>query len=468
MVEDTQVALYGYEGDPEKIDKGEKAFHQTMYAIQQHVDPAYSFILYQFNRVGIQDPERDAVCYIDTDGTPTIGINYEKFADYSPVTRIGIIEHVVGHFMSGHVGNRLGLELQQYCEMKYGIVGGRMVYHTAIEAVADSFVTYPKALKEDDRPYYDVRKLGLDRWDHTLQVFKKMEELIDEELKDNPQQDPMQAIIDALSGAFGTPVQGTGGSNTSDIVGGANTKDVVMHASKKDAMMGEDNVRKIVKRAIESTEGIKERGWMEGDASQFIEADDVEPVVPWFDRLNHSVSAAVADERRISKSRMNRRNPEYGFGRVHENTTSIALLIDTSGSMSDEELSKVNSQADYMAQQCEELHVVHADAGVGKSEVYRRGMELNEFFGRGGTTFDPALNYVRDELSEELGGMPDAVVYYTDGYGNKLDDTDPIISDWETNLVWVLTPSGMDEDTFRERITKLGTVIKMENEDGDE
>ena len=466
MTEDKQVNLFGYEADPEKIDKGEKAFHETMYAIQNHVDPAYSFILYQFNRVGIQDPDKDAVCFIDTDGTPTIGVNYEKFADYSAITRIGVIEHVVGHFMSGHVGNTLGMELQEYCEAKFGPFGGKTVYHTAIEAVADSFVTYPNILKEDNRPYYDVKKIGLDRWSHTVSVVKKIEELIEHEQQQNPDQSQQESIEAAIGDAFGQQPEPSDGDDLSkEHTGGAPVKDLVIHASKKDSMMGEEKVRKIVKNAIESTEGQKERGWMGGDAAAFIEADDVEPVVPWFDRLNHSVSAAVSDERKISKNRMNRRNPDYGFGRVHENTTNIALLIDTSGSMSDDELSKVNSQADYMAQQCDELHVVHCDSNMAKSETYRRGMELNEFFGRGGTTFDPALEYVRDELVDQLGGMPDAVVYYTDGYGNRQNDDDPIIADWETHLVWILTPSGMDEDQFVKQITSQGTVIKMENDE---
>jgi len=365
--------------------------------------------------------------------------------------------------MSGHVGDRLGEELLEYCQTKFGPFSGKTVYHTAIEAVADSFVTYPNVLKDDGRPYYDVKKLGLDRWSHTLQVLKKMEELIDEEAAEE-NKEMEQAVADAIEKMFGQQPQS--GSDISDeYTGNAQVKDLVVHASKKDSMMGEEKIRKIVKNAIESTESNKERGWMNGDASQFIEADDVEPVVPWFDRLNHSVSAAVSDERKISKNRMNRRNPDYGFGRVHENTTNIALLVDTSGSMGDDELSKVNAQADYMAQQCDELHVIHCDAGIAKSETYRRGMELNEFFGRGGTTFDPALEYVRDELAEQIGGLPDAVVYYTDGYGGKLDDEDPIVADWETHLVWVLTPHGMDEDQFVKSITTQGTVIKMETDE---
>jgi predicted metal-dependent peptidase len=242
--------------------------------------------------------------------------------------------------------------------------------------------------------------------------------------------------------------------------GGADVKDLTIEPSKASALQGENNIRNTIKQALEACESAKSRGYMAGDMSQFIEADNVQPVVPWFQQVNQCVTRALSDERCITKKRLNRRDPDFGFGRLYQNTTTIVLVVDTSLSMYTDkaDLSSVNSQADYLAQQADELWIVHNDADVAKAELYRRGMVLEEFFGCGGTDFEPALKYIRDEL-----GIPDAIVFITDGYGGKLNDDDPVIGDWETELIWVLTPTGYTEDRFRESITNLGQVIKVES-----
>ena len=164
-------------------------------------------------------------------------------------------------------------------------------------------------------------------------------------------------------------------------------------------------------------------------------------------------------ERRITKTRMNRRNPDFGFGRVHENVTVVTFVIDTSGSMGKTELAHVDAELAAIVQNTENpVHVIHCDTGVAKCEEYSRGTKMEEFWGRGGTSFEPALEYIRDEMEE----IPDLIVYFTDGYGGRLDDDNPIIHPSMSDVLWILTPNGMDEDRFRERITKQGDVIKVE------
>lgn len=454
MTEDKQMSLFGYEGDPGKIDKGEKDFHNILYTIHNEIDPAMAFITYRFNRVGIEHETVNSVCFADTDGVPTLGINYEKFGSYDPIVQLGVIEHNIGHFMSGHVGNRLGLDMRQYCEATYGVQDGRKLYYAVIEAAADSFVSYPDQLREAKLPYYDVRKIGLERWAHTLQILKRIEELMDE--SDQGPGDALNDIISSMCGGVAMP--GTDGevSQTDIETGGAPSKDFVINTSRSENTIAENNMRRMMKEAIERSPD-KIRGYMAGDAGEMIASEDVQPVVPWFQQLNHSVSSAISEQRRTTRKRLNRRDPNFGFGRVNENITQVVFVIDTSGSMGSENLKAVNSQLSYIAQNSEEVHVIHCDAGVAKYEIYRRGMDMTEFFGRGGTSFEPALTYIRDNLE-----MPDAIVYFTDGYGGELDDDNPIIAPWETRLVWVLTPDGMDEAHFIKHITSLGEVIKVD------
>ena len=458
MTEDTQVSLFGYEGNPEIIDKGEKDFHKILYTLHNDVDPALTFITYRFNRVGIQHETIDSVCFADSDGIPTLGINYEKFGKHTPLAQMGIVEHNIGHFMSGHVGNRLGLDMRAYCEDTYGKVMGRRLYYAVIEAAADSYVSYPEQLVNEGIPYYDVKKIGLARWAHTLEILKRIEELMDDYRGGDPEVDLEEALNHVINSLLGDSGQVDGNANDPAAAenGGTPAKDFVLNNSRTDNSIVENKLRQMIKEAIERSPD-KARGFMSGDAAQFVAAEDVQPVVPWFQQLNHSVSSALSEERRTTRKRLNRRDPTFGFGRVNENITRVVFVVDTSGSMGAEDLRAVNSQLEYIVQNAEEVRVIHCDAGVAKEEMYRRGMSLQEFFGRGGTSFDPALEYIRDNME-----MPDAIVYFTDGYGGKLDDENPIIGDWETRLVWVLTPNGLSEERFTESITRQGEVIKVE------
>jgi predicted metal-dependent peptidase len=192
---------------------------------------------------------------------------------------------------------------------------------------------------------------------------------------------------------------------------------------------------------------------------QFIEAADSQPVVPWFQRINQVVSSGISMERRVTKRRLNRRNPDFGFGRVNLNTTRVCFIIDTSGSMADAELAHIDAELRCLSQLTEEpLTIVHCDANVAKSETYRYGTRLQEFFGRGGTSFEPALQFVK-----EMDEPPDLVCYFTDGYGGRLNDDEPILHPALFDVLWILTPGGMDEEKFKERITSLGEVIKIED-----
>jgi predicted metal-dependent peptidase len=255
--------------------------------------------------------------------------------------------------------------------------------------------------------------------------------------------------------------EGQGGSEDGglgDMTGGVDVKDLLFVSNKKDAMLSEEKTREIVSQALKQSSE-KSRGYMHGDASQFIEAAHEQPVVPWYQRLNHIITSGISMDRRITKRRANRRNPDFGFGRVNENITTICFVIDTSGSMSGDDLSHVDAELAAIVQNTElPVNVIHCDAGVAKCEEYRRGMKMEQFWGRGGTSFEPALEYIRDELPE----TPDLLVYFTDGYGGRLNDDEPIIHPSQAELLWILTPRGMSEEHFRSSITEQGGVIKVE------
>jgi len=113
---------------------------------------------------------------------------------------------------------------------------------------------------------------------------------------------------------------------------------------------------------------------------------------------------------------------------VREGLT-IALALDTSGSMSRKELKKGASQAKAITDQIpgSTLHVIEHDAEVQKTYTLglngeRRQPDL-EMMGRGGTDHRPVFTHIEEEnLDTEI----DALITFTDG-GTRFPDKKTVI-----------------------------------------
>ena len=124
------------------------------------------------------------------------------------------------------------------------------------------------------------------------------------------------------------------------------------------------------------------------------------------------------------------------------------------------------------------ITVIHCDADVAKVEPYTPFSALEQFHGRGGTDFSPALLHVRDMYPP-----PSLFVAYTDGFGGINDYVKAVSNsrggDWYeefaarmptttpdgVEMVWMIPEGCMDPDEFRERICPWGQVIVVPTDD---
>jgi predicted metal-dependent peptidase len=125
-------------------------------------------------------------------------------------------------------------------------------------------------------------------------------------------------------------------------------------------------------------------------------------------------------------ARASRRVPGMAPGWKREPATEIALVVDTSGSMTDSVLAPIMATVrTFLAAQGVTAHVLSADAAVGL--VVEPGQVLPDSLpGGGGTDFRPAL-----AKCETLDGVA-AVLYFTDGCGE-------FPSGCSKPVLWVLT-----------------------------
>ncbi len=110
----------------------------------------------------------------------------------------------------------------------------------------------------------------------------------------------------------------------------------------------------------------------------------------------------------------------------------MAVVVDTSGSISDHDLSEFFAEIHGMWRQGAEVQVIECDAAVQHVFDYR-GRLPTKVGGRGGTNFDPAFQYLHDNRRK---GSWDGCVYLTDGVAPEPKVRPPC------KLLWVIVGSG--------------------------
>ncbi|KXX70467.1 VWA-like domain-containing protein [Flammeovirga sp. SJP92] len=173
-----------------------------------------------------------------------------------------------------------------------------------------------------------------------------------------------------------------------------------------------------------------------------------EPSVDWRRVLRLFTSSS---SKTFLKNTLKRPSKRYGTtpGIKIKRKNKLLVAIDTSGSVSNEELMIFFGEIYHIWKQGAEIHIVECDVIIHKKYRYN-GTPPNVIHGRGGTSFEAPIEYANTELH------PDCIVYFTDGYAPP-----PSVHS-RYPLLWMITQSGIDEDstTWNEL---SGRKVRMKN-----
>ena len=186
----------------------------------------------------------------------------------------------------------------------------------------------------------------------------------------------------------------------------------------------------------------KSRGKTPGCADELLDAYK-KPVVDWRDVLRHMMQSLTVVDYTYQRSmpKMHHLLEQYGafIPDYHrENMGELVVAIDTSGSVSGEEVAQFMGEIQSICDevQPDKVHVVQCDSKVQHVDTFDAGQpfEVNRIHGRGGTAFHPVFDWVDEE-----GIDPVALVYLTDGYAPAPDVPDyPVVwgvtSDYQQHL----------------------------------
>jgi len=206
-------------------------------------------------------------------------------------------------------------------------------------------------------------------------------------------------------------------------------------------------VQDIIKESVKGFN--KERGTIPGHIASLIEAALQPPKVPYYQIIRKLVKASRLSKFKRSPTKINRKRT-YTFilgekslpqispfpGRTRDFTFNIVVMVDTSGSMSDEEILEGLSGVKNIIENDRYCYttVLEVDTVVEKEyDVKRlRDLEFN-IKGRGGTTLFPGL-----ERAKELN--PDVVLAFTDGGCENINAIPRKLL--PKKIIWVVTGGG--------------------------
>jgi len=185
----------------------------------------------------------------------------------------------------------------------------------------------------------------------------------------------------------------------------------------------------IIKAQLQSRMAEKDHTEIPGEIARAID-ELINPKLPWNQILIRFLSAMVKDDYTWTKP--NRRFfPNHYLPSQHSPTLGeIVVAIDTSGSVSVEELQEMLSEIECIRDtfKPEKLTIIDCDYKI--HNVFKVDKQDNildlEFTGNGGTDFQPVINYCNKR-------QPEVLIYFTDLYADNVDD----VGDYP--ILWICT-----------------------------
>ena len=373
-------------------------------------EPYYGFFLIMLNKVWRKD--------LPTAGVSKNGINFqlaineEFWTGLSEMHQMGLLKHELLHIAFGHLtsfksfkNHRLAniamdMEINQYIDKDWLPKGGIDI---------DDYEDLDLERKAGCRYYYD-----------------KLNQFQEEKDKNGScGNEDMDKLLDQAANGEG-PDHSTWGE-FEDL-------------SEAEQKLIEKQLQKVLADAKEQT--VKKRGNVQGEIEGVIIVEEIVP--PKFDwrgyiRRFTGVSTKVFTKKiRRKENRRYEENP----GLKIKMRQHMLLAIDTSGSVSNTELQEFMGEIHHIYKAGVDVTIMQCDTSIRSIEAYKGKNEIN-VVGRGGTEFDPVLDYYNANQKKYT-----SLVYFTDGecYTSVVP---------KGNVLWVLSERSNMNDSLPGRVIKL-------------
>lgn len=194
----------------------------------------------------------------------------------------------------------------------------------------------------------------------------------------------------------------------------------------------QNNINSILKNTAEQVE--KMHGTIPGEFTELIEKLRMKKpeVFNWKAYFRRLLGSIYDVNIRSTRRKQSKRFPEAA-GIQHKKKVSILVAVDTSGSVSQKELQEFFSEIDYVYKAGARVTIIECDTSINSVTEYD-GKNMPEIKGRGGTDFNPPVDYYYDHRKEYA-----SLIYFTDGEA-------PLPAKKPSGMIWVISSMGYEQD----------------------
>lgn len=294
-------------------------------------------------------------------------INTEFWNSLSSDHKKGLLWHELLHIVFDHLNLRDGF-------------GDKRLFNIAADCELNQYIT-PSYLPDGAILPSSFPNLKLDRKAGTNYYYKI--------LQDNPNDPDVQQLMDGAGD---------------------------MHASWEEFDNLSESEKKLLKAQAEyqlkeaAEECLKSQGHLPGEIAQIYKR--ITEVTPskfnWRAYLRRFTGNSYVVETKLSRKKLNKRYPNAP-GMKFKPKKHILVAIDTSGSVSNDELVEFFNEIRHIHKTGTEITVLQCDTQINSIEKYNPKKDV-KVQGRGGTEFDPVLDYYNKNSK-----VFTCLVYLTDG-----------------------------------------------------
>ena len=374
-------------------------------------EPYYGFFLIMLNKVWRKD--------LPTAGVSKHNINYqlaineEFWTGLSDDHKMGLLKHELLHIAFGHL-------------VSFGSFSNKKLANVAMDMEINQYIE-ASWLPEGGINIDDYADLNLDKKAGCRYYYDQLLRLQDEkEKKGSTGNQGMDQLLDDIANG--------------DIPDHS-TWEEFNDLSEAEKKLIEKQVQKILSDAKEQT--IKKRGNVPGEIEGLIVVEEfTKPKFDWKGYLRRFTGTSTKIFTKKIRRKENRRYEENPGLKI-KMKQHMLLAIDTSGSVSNDELAEFMNEIHHIHKAGVDITIVQCDTSIRSIEPYKGKNDL-KVHGRGGTEFDPVLDYYNANLKKYT-----SLVYFTDG--ECYTSVKP-----RSRVLWVLSErSDMNEEL-------PGQVIKLE------
>lgn len=417
-------------------------------------EPYYGYFLIMLNKMWRKD--------LPTAGVSKNGINYqlaineEFWMSLSENHKLGLLKHELLHIAFGHLTT-------------YFIFSDHKMANIAMDMEINQYIdnTWLPGAEYSSQQYKDLKEEVLKEYKEAKEAGKTAEELKEIESKLPPRgvllEDYPELNLDTKAGCryyyeklkeAQKKKEETGSSGSEAFDQMCDQMDQGMDTGSEHPTWGEfegigeaeqklidKQLQRILTEAKDQT--VKKQGNVPGEMSGLIKVEEiVPPKFDWRGYIRRFTGVSTKVYTKKVRRKENKRFCDFPGLKI-KMRQHMLLAIDTSGSVCDDELKEFMNEIHHIYKSGVDITIVQCDTSINSIEPYKGKNEI-AVKGRGGTSFEPVLDYYAAN-----GKKFTSLVYFTDGecYTSQRP---------KGNVLWVISE--------RSELNKSlpGKVIKLE------